>query len=479
MPQTAGSRPDQLTVEAVVDTPSGPHNRFIADTRLHALRLSEVVTDQPRSGADLGHLPATSGPGIPPLRALILSQIPLPVGCIVEGCPIGMAEHAGVVLLAPTTDAGLVGLRRPAELTSQKLSQLQAQIRRLDPSGGLCIWLDPDITADRIRQQIEQAKRATLAEEQYRSNVPLWRTGDRSVARSDGGEVEPHTIAEYAVPRLPQRFQEYIARMLLPEERILLFIHRPAAALTRRPRLLGGIQLAEGILVVTDRQVLFMEDVLPPGATMVHWGFDATLFAIERLNRATVVENRRIATLAVTVGGAYGEESLRFDFPVVFRPALQEAAGMLNPFSGRPPTRALRRVYPASEEKHDNAPAWAGELLDARPIAWAEAATRGRGVGGRVTLSPERLVIRPEGQPLVSIDTAAITSIRLTISLLGCSFSVVAPQNGALQKQRIKFEYPQEHQFAAVTATLRSILGNPPHRCSGSAPPAALSTAGG
>lgn len=461
----AASKPSRsFTVEAIVDEPSGPYNRYGIDPRGRGLRLTEVVAEQPRAAADVAYLPSTAGADVAPLRALVLSRIPLPPGCVVEARPVAMTEGAEeIVLLVPVVDPALAGLQHPAELPSEQLYQLQEQVRQLAAALRTCIWLDADVAIERIRRQIEAATRAELAAQSAsggRRVLPIWRTGDRDTPRTVGREAEAHTIAEYAVPRLPLRFQEYIAQMLLPDERILLFIHRPAFRARGGLSLLGGKRFREGILVVTDRQLLFMEDTLPPGITMVHWGYIATIGALERLQGASTAGGQKIARLIVTFAGAEGEEGLAFDFPPSFLPALQEAAGLLSAFIVHGPSQALRRIYAPPGQEHTVAPAWARESLCDKPVAWAEAARTMRGEGGRVAISPTQLVVCPEDGSPARVDLAAITSLRLTLSLLGCRFEAIAGQHVAPAKLGLRFQYPAADGFAGFVAALRSLLGN-------------------
>lgn len=463
-----------FTVEAIVDVPSGPYNRFTVDPRHRTPRLSEVVCDQPPSPANVARLPATGGPELAPMRALVLSRLPLPPGCVVEGRPIAIAEGEEIVLLVPSADAAFGTLQHPAELASEQVYELEDQARRLASSLEICIWLDGDAAAEQIRQRIELAKRATADARGVSRTIPYWRTGEVRAQPAGGREDEPHTVAEYAIPMLPLRFQEYIARMLLPDERILFFVHRPPFHAPRRPPLFRAKKFREGILLVTDRQVLFMEDTIPPGITMVHWGYHATLNAPERIAGVTTSARESASRLSLTFDAGRGHETVAFDFPRQYLPALQEVAALLASFAA-PSPRALRRIYRAKLNEAANPPAWARNALDGEALAWAEAPVTGSREGGRVAVSATCLMLWPQGGDASSLSILSITSICLTLSLLGCRLEAICAQNGGLTRAHVDFQYPSADDFVAFLTVVRSTLGNPPIAAGASPRPEAAS----
>lgn len=132
-----------------------------------------------------------------------------------------MSETARSVAEAFTVEAvvdpAFAEPQHVAELPPEQVDRLDEQVLSLDESRRGCIWLDAEAAAERIRQQVERAKRADAAARGTSRAAPFWRTGDGVSAGTDRHEGEPHTMAEYAVAMLPLRFQEYIERLLLPE----------------------------------------------------------------------------------------------------------------------------------------------------------------------------------------------------------------------------------------------------------------------
>jgi len=463
MPETLLSRDPVLTVEAVVDEPSGPHNRYAVDPRRRVPRLTAVIGERPKAAANVAHVPATAGDGIEPMRALLLSQLPIAPGSIVESRPIGISEGSSLLLLVPSVDPSYRDVEDPSQLPQEQVYQLRDDVERLAPDASPCIFLDRDAAAGRIRTQTERAKRAQAAARGTSRAIPYWSTGTMRGLRSQGIEGEPHTFAEYAVPLLPLRFQEYVARMLLDDERILLFLHRPAFRTARRPPLFRGRQLREGLLVVTDRQLLWMEDTIPPGITMVHWGFAAVLTGIERAENAAVIAGGDTASLALIFASSAGSEGLQLDFPAHSLPLLGQVVDLLAPFAARAPSRALRRLYAPSRDEGLEPPGWARALLDGDVVAWAEAEPTARGEGGRLALSRFQLGVTPDGGPSSIVELAAITSVRFTLSLLGCRLeAITAVETGRGESHLVRFQYPASDPFVPFVTALRSLLGNPP-----------------
>src|SRR5437762_626877 len=95
-------------------------------------------------------------------------------------------------------------------------------------------------------------------EEPTLGQVERWRPRDRYADRN--------TEAEYAFYRTPGRFQQYAAEYLFANERMLAFAPWTAETteswLARAGRVLapGGRHVREGIVAVTDRQVLLLRD---------------------------------------------------------------------------------------------------------------------------------------------------------------------------------------------------------------------------
>ncbi|MER3421732.1 MAG: hypothetical protein C4290_14925, partial [Chloroflexota bacterium] len=287
-----------------------------------------------------------------------------------------------------------------------------------------------------------------------------------------GRELEPYTYAEQAVPLLPARFQEYIARALLPEERILMFIHRPETET-------GGFRLRraklrEGIFVLTDRQLMLMTDTVEPDSTMVHWGFIARVGAVERVAAVQARVQGSLALLSVTLAARRGAETVSFAFPAAFMPAVEEATALIAGFIPAADTRALRRCYPrelpvelpslATVQTQMQAPTWVRDyLLDERALAWARTEDdRGRAA---VVVGERQVVLdgADKAGPL-SISLDDVTSVEMTLALVACGLEVAVAAGEAIRRPALRFPYPAAGPFLTAFTAIRHLLGLPPER---------------
>ena len=83
---------DGRTVEVVVETPKGSHNKLKYDAERGAFRLSHVLPIGMTFPFDFGFLPDTAGGDGDPLDVLILMDAPCPTGCLVDTRLIGVLE---------------------------------------------------------------------------------------------------------------------------------------------------------------------------------------------------------------------------------------------------------------------------------------------------------------------------------------------------------------------------------------------------
>jgi len=85
-------RNDGRTVEVVVETPKGSHNKFKYDAGREAFRLSHVLPMGMTFPFDFGFLPDTTSGDGDPLDVLILMDAPCPTGCLVDVRLVGVLE---------------------------------------------------------------------------------------------------------------------------------------------------------------------------------------------------------------------------------------------------------------------------------------------------------------------------------------------------------------------------------------------------
>ncbi|MER3436531.1 MAG: hypothetical protein C4346_02280 [Chloroflexota bacterium] len=168
--------------------------------------------------------------------------------------------------------------------------------------------------------------------------------------------TDRNTDAEYALYRLPSRFLRYAEEYLLPDEHILAFVPWTATVAdtwrTRLGRILtpGGRQPRQGILLVTERQVLLMRDDIDPVAGILFAGYAVEATTHERLiGVRTWDEPGGKIALAIELRAAATHETLTLTFPESAAPEIQQIASLLAGFLPRPDHRRLRlpgRIVP-------------------------------------------------------------------------------------------------------------------------------------
>lgn len=444
MTATAGTTEDSLrdgqrqrppVFDVEVQRAHGRHNLFGYDARRQRLML-RATGDGTGGPADLAIVPRALQRESEAVHVLLLVEPPTFPGCTVAARIIAGLEAVDgrvVAIAVPDVADSAIGDEPPWETLSLQAAETLATstpFRRLTA----------EATAARVREakqrwQIEQA-----AQEGVRWDT-AWRA--KSLGPRRPGEAEPHTEAERLLPRLPFRFQKYVADVLFDDERILLFIERPPL---RTGGLIARRQLHEGILVITDRAVLMMEDVIPPDATMVHWGFDLLGTAIERVEAAVAREAGRHAVLELVVAVERGVTEIGLLFPRRHLPALHEAAALLNRF-GTPARPLPRRLYTEPE-------AW-GRFSAAMPTeAPLSAATRD---GRSLTLSGASLDIDSG----LSIPVRQVATVRLRLSLIRSGLSITWLPNGSPRTAELSFDYPEAPPFHRLFGRIRHLMGRP------------------
>jgi inorganic pyrophosphatase len=501
---------ERLRVGLIVTAPAGPSNRYRIDPRTNAVVLAGVEPDTPPAPVERGRLAGTLGDDGRPLAAVTPVRWPTFVGCVIPVHPVGLVRVPGraapLVVGVPAVDPVLARARAIAELPEAARAAVLAEA-----AGGELG--DAAAAEAAVRVGIEAELRARAAARQGRGTVPAWKTADARPPVVDGCEAPPHTFAEQAVPLLPARFQEYIARALLPEERILMFIHRPALAMG------GGLslrrrKLREGIFVLTDRQVMFMVDSLEPGSMLVHWGYIARVGAVERVAAAEVRQDGQLMALNVTFAAARGAETVSFAFPPDFAEAVAKAAALLRGFVPTAGSRAVRRRYaravpealPSLAEVRGPAgasgaalspsvgsgrseggrpgpetsggwgtgrvppvqtgvPDWARALLpDESVLAWAQAPAE-REPPATLVVGERSVVVQGaghRGRGPEHIDLDDLTSAEMTLSLIRSGLELAVGAGEGVRRPGVTFHYPAAPPFLGAFTVIRHLMGLPP-----------------
>ena len=329
-------------------------------------------------------------------------------------------------------------------------------------------------------------------------------------------ENAPHAQAEHLIRFVPQRFQDALSALLLDDERLLAFVERPL--LRHRSGWLGlqRWRSNEGLLLLTDRQVLWLRDFLTPGSNFLPGGYIAHSAPLERLQSVSVlapgpaprewvnrleVKDSPYLRLVLEIASKTGREDFVVEFPREIE--AEKALARLQPM--------LQAFLPSQDGAHDRrvrrlpqVEMWLPRGAEAERLAGLGGLVRPE-IAGRLeqrlsqelakrgeerlvsTLvpaledfkSPARLVALTRQALLVLDDTggkfsssaaeettrryalSTISSVQLWYSLLGSSLSIFVPQADGVMQQSIPFHSPAIAWFVPLFTRLRLLLSEP------------------
>jgi|GEM_PF-1054316 len=468
-----------LLVDIIIEQPHGDVNHYLYDPEWECVRLGRVLYAGQRLPADLGAVVASLTPQGTSLGVLLVANMPNFPGAWVTVRPVGLAEvgegklPVQRVVAVAEADPYFAHVRDLADLPEWRRQAL-TEFLQVD---GPVKWRNADVA----RKVIEAARKAArMAQVGLRDGRgPAWKAPE-FVAEQDVGHAEgiAHTVAEYSLTTMPYRYQEYIAPLLLPDERILFFVPRPPL---ERGRWGQREKLNEGLLVVTDQQVLWMVDVLPPAPGMVGYGYLATVCNLERLERVQVQLDTGTATLAWLARSGDGHtERLAVEFPAVSAGLLHRVVAFLEQFLPQSGDLHPRRLAPLKKtetalhdlvESHDRLTLAAlpalqanrdrcladGEFVvcDAIAPAWANDEKLARLVS--VT---DRQVIVAETTRARAFPLYSISSTDLCHSVIRSWLRLRLPGHADTAEVEIEFPLVNLSQFTLLFLALRQALAS-------------------
>jgi inorganic pyrophosphatase len=478
--------PAELTVNVRIEEPGGTFNTYSYDQQRGTLRLTGVH-HRPPSGIERGAVLNTLSEEDGPLEALIVVASPTSKGCIVEARVVGgvavSTPEAGKLYLVGVPVVGSVRarVRRVDELLVAERQAIGAAAASEHRQGPLR-WISC-VEAEAVVREATKAYWENKAKTSGVRYAAAWKAHWLSGRRASGDEAEPHTWAEYLVPSLPFRFQGYVEELLLPDERLLFFVERPSFVRSGAWGLLRHQKLRQGLLAITDRQVMVMLDSLPPDSTMVAWGYIAKASAVERLTGAWLDSRDSTCEIGFDLDAAGGAERYTMTFPVQHAEALQEGVSLLKGFARPPVSTVVRRLYddnppaglPRSDDEEVDLEAKYPHLHDllarvGEDNVLAAAAARpveGRGLGPALALTTGKLIVFDGGSHkdlrarCQEYPVAGISSVEITQSLVGCRFEVFTPAAEEVDKVTLRYNYPDAPPFLKAFITLRHLLGQP------------------
>lgn len=570
-PQDASAGPT-LILDVLVTQPGATCNLYQHDRERGALRLEQVLEVDVAQPADFANYPlerqesaldkigkreqrtfiAGEAPALP---VLLVRSVAIAPGVWVSARLIGALRTSpnpddplmnGWTLVAvPVADASQQGLSSITQLSAAQRTRLAAIIAGQEqPENGT----RPSHTSETVEwaevpeaaRQVRQARATWRQMQRQRQTQMPPPAGPREHLRFGKREAEPeqrvawraiegvslqqirthglgaYAEAEHLLRLVPQRFQQYLGELLFDDERVLCFIERPRLRTSRGLLRLGARYLYEGLLLCTDRQVLWLRDVASSEEAMVAWGYVARACPVERLSGVRLVlpgqANSALgltaspwARLVVQSAAAQGTAALVIEFPDTALPALQQAATLLERFLPWPSgslqavsDRRLRRVPDVSIwQPHADEQEWLRQLGGLVPPAarqrLEDALQRALHPGERVlaqalapalagypggprllALTRTRLLFgqtdeasgkRGRFEPpttLKSVPIEHVAAVQLQRSLLGCVFEVMVPHsNEQVEHPFIPFNSPGVVPFRAIYHRTRLLLAGP------------------
>jgi len=462
------SQPDTVTFK--VGQPRDLANHYLWDPQEKALRMDKVSQPGRQLPADYGMVQSQVW-GHDLLPGLLFSTLPVAEGVLVPGRVFGGLrgkEPSDIVaLVANTVDPAFSAMSTVGDDLRDPVETFAAEILgvpRVD-------WLDAQSAVEVVRQAQRRAR--TGAAGTTRPTSRAWQaTGPTAETLQLSHTYSP---AEYSLYRLPWRFQQYVPDLLVSDERVHYFVHRPEW----RGGLLRRTALKEGLLVLTDREVLFLADTVPPGMTMAQWGYLAKTVAVERLEAVTTRRQGGVALLILTVAGNAGDEEVSLPFSAEAEPRLALAAQLLEGFLPGRQSRAVLRLYEVESVRNLVAvPSGEGDVgyREAGVLAGRERfKSRVKGPDSILadTLAPglesgqptrwlavtrDAMLLATEAGPTtLEISFGDLTSLELQYSTLGCFLRM----NAGDRHWQIDFHSPWFPAFHPVYFAARQRLAQP------------------
>lgn len=257
---------------------------------------------------------------IPVLVALPVSTY---AGCRIEAELVGglAATEGNVVLLAR-----LPGVEVPALPIARAAARVVA--------GGL---LDA-AEARRFATKARATYRARRAQERIVGGRAWLPSG---VELSAERFTTPHSLAEYSLSRVPPRFVRGLEGLLDSDERILYWVERLPQLDSLAQRVMRRTDRRAALLLITDRQALWLIDHMQPDHQLTDWGVDVDIVPIETVS--SVQQETQAQRSVLVLSTPKGASS--YDFPSELKQELGVAGRVIGRFVAGPESRLPRRIY--------------------------------------------------------------------------------------------------------------------------------------
>ena len=337
--------------DVIVEHPRDDVNEYTYDESTHLVRLAGVVRVDTPAFADGGLIAGSATPLGEPLRAWLLSDLPLSPNTVVTAHAVGALEYATrelterIVVAVPVADTHYARAHAFNDLPAPHRAALQ---RLIEESAR---WLDAASAEELVHLARQRGRLAQSERREHPRERAAWQAGSEySFVEHLARETTLHTQAEAALFTVPFRFQDYLRLCLEMNERIIFWVQRPRFAINNRITGLGGKTRRDGLLVITDQQCLWMMDPLTPtGSLEGGYGYIARTIPLEWIAEAAVEEGSNYLALKIISANTRGNSSaFEIEFPLSARDDLAQVQRLLCAFTPRSDTRHLRRIaFPA------------------------------------------------------------------------------------------------------------------------------------
>lgn len=471
---------EPLSFDVRVEIPQ-THTATYRPASEETVRFSGVWQAEITYPANWGSLPGTLTSAGEPLGVWLLSSVPIAPQTLVKARAIGAltwhqaSESRSVILAVPEADPAMAHLHGWDDLPADQRAALLLGVP--DPQGAQC---QGAFDAVQIIRAARRMARLARVGQSTGPATPVWQPTAGAFRVSEG---MPHTLAELSLQRLPLRYQEYVAQMLAPDERILFFVPRPALHTPHRGLLDRQTRHNQGILVVTDQQVLWMVDALPPMEIVKGYGYIAKSCVLAHIVMARLVEEGDIVRFELALRSpAGGQEQVSIPFPKASRGLLRQVLAYLDPFlPGRRDSSLLRLSHlPATEtaledliEHGDEAtrallPGWTARLQalledEETVVAQAVVPVWAEGPPRLLTVTDQRVLLLSDDQAdgTQTLPLSHITSAELSHSVMQSWMRLWVAHAEGLTPVRLEFPLVTLNAFTRAYVAIRQALTAP------------------
>ncbi len=468
-------------IDVRIELPAGDSHEYVCDPDVPSVRLRRTLRAQGTYPADWAVVPATLTPDGRPLGVIVINDLPCSPGSLARVRLLGLltvgSDRQLVAVLAD--DPRRAGLLSWEQLGGEERAEIEAlsQTHEAHAADGPS-WAGPAEAALAVQEARRAARLAKAEYHATRGRPPAWRASGIDAAADSAG----HTEGEVLLYRIPYRFQQYVARLLVPEERILAFAPRPRGTGDGR-RLFGRRQRAEeGVLVITDQQVLWLVDLPGSPLDVEAYGYVAHSVPVERLVGVSATPRPGAVLLEIESQAARGGRwSLAVAFPTASAGLVAEIVATARLFLNPSPRGALLRLASPPEDETD----W-WQLVETDDRVSRHAVERWREFVPTLLTAGEHLVAKAvipgwfatDGQPvawLASTDrllavpadpetrmprywrAGSMGAVRLIYSVFESSVAFEWLREDAIVRERVVFPLLSAAQFVRLFVALRRI----------------------